>query len=95
MTARNEIKVFFEKFLKEESLKYRLINTYSSPTRLTVLIKDVPEKIKIAKHGLTPNLVLSRQLDDDTADHILKKKMIKVNSILSNLNQKKHCLKIY
>ena len=30
----------------------------------------------LAKHGLTPNLVLSRQLDDDTADHILKKKMI-------------------
>ena len=47
INARNEIKVFFEKFLKEESLKYRLINTYSSPTRLTVLIKDVPEKIKI------------------------------------------------
>ena len=30
----------------------------------------------LAENGLTPNLVLSRQLDDDTADHILKKKMI-------------------
>ena len=30
----------------------------------------------LAKHGLTPNLVLSRQLDDATADHILKRKMI-------------------
>ena len=30
----------------------------------------------LAKHGLTPNLVLSRQLDDDRQDHILKFKMI-------------------
>ena len=30
----------------------------------------------LAKHGLTPNLVLSRQLDDDRADHILKYKMM-------------------
>ena len=30
----------------------------------------------LAKHGLTPNLVLSRQLDDNREDHILKFKMI-------------------
>ena len=30
----------------------------------------------LAKHELTPNLVLSRQLDDDREDHILKFKMI-------------------
>ena len=30
----------------------------------------------LAKHGLTPNLVLSRQLDDDRADHELKFKML-------------------
>ena len=30
----------------------------------------------LAKHGLTPNLVLSRQLDDDRADDILKYKMM-------------------
>ena len=30
----------------------------------------------LAKHGLTPNLVLSRQLDDSRADHILKYKMM-------------------
>ena len=47
INARNEIKALFEKFLNEESLKYKSINTYSSPTRLIVLIKDIPEKIKI------------------------------------------------
>src|SRR6056300_1571652 len=30
----------------------------------------------LAKHGLTPNLVLSRQLDDDRADDQLKFKML-------------------
>ena len=30
----------------------------------------------LAKHRLTPNLVLSRQLDDTRADHILKYKMM-------------------
>ena len=47
INARIQIKALFEKFLKEESLKYKLINSYSSPTRLTVLIKDIPEKIKV------------------------------------------------
>ena len=31
----------------------------------------------LAKWDLTPNLVLSRQLDDDTADDLLKRKMIR------------------
>tara|TARA_B110000285_G_C14792249_1_gene453556 strand:+ start:102 stop:608 length:507 start_codon:yes stop_codon:yes gene_type:complete len=46
----------------------------------------------LAKHGLTPNLVLSRQLDDDTADHILKKKMI---GKLLNLKPFKDCETIF
>ena len=41
---------------------------------------------------LTPNLVLSRQLEDDTADHILKKKMI---SKLLNLKPFKDCETIF
>ena len=46
----------------------------------------------LAEHGLTPNLVLSRQLDDDTADHILKKKMI---GKLLNLKPFKDCETIF
>ena len=55
----------------------------------------------LAKHGLTPNLVLSRQLDDDTADHILKRKMIsktlkkllneKLDGIIDSSNTKTYC----
>ena len=46
----------------------------------------------LAKHGLTPNLVLSRNLDDDTADHILKYKKKKK---LLNLKPFKDCETIF
>ena len=46
----------------------------------------------LAENGLTPNLVLSRQLDDDTADDILKRKMI---SKLLNLKPFKDCETIF
>ena len=46
----------------------------------------------LAKHELTPNLVLSRQLEDDTADHILKRKMI---SKLLNLKPFRDCETIF
>ena len=45
--ARNQIKQFFEKTFKEESIKYKEILTYSSPTRLTLVAKDLAEKVKI------------------------------------------------
>jgi glycyl-tRNA synthetase beta chain len=47
ISARKELKESLAKSFKEESLKYKSIFSYSSPTRLTVLIRDIPEKIKI------------------------------------------------
>ena len=47
INARNELKELLEKSLKAENLKYKLILSYSTPTRLTVLIKDIPEKTMI------------------------------------------------
>ncbi len=47
ISAREELKYFLEKSLKEEGLKYKSIFSFSSPTRLTILIKDMPEKIQI------------------------------------------------
>ena len=47
INAREELKSSLEKSFKEESLKYKSILCYSSPTRLTVSIKDIPEKVKI------------------------------------------------
>jgi len=45
--ARNQLKEFVEKPLKEDNIKYKDLLVYSSPTRLTLLIKDLAEKIKI------------------------------------------------
>ncbi len=47
ITARNQLKLFIEKFFDEKSIKYKDIQVFSSPTRLTLFTKDLPEKIKI------------------------------------------------
>ena len=45
--ARNQLKQFFEKSFEEESIKYKEILIYSSPTRLTLVAEGLAEKIKI------------------------------------------------
>ena len=45
--ARNQLKQFFEKSFEEESIKYKEILIYSSPTRLTLAVKDLADKIKV------------------------------------------------
>ena len=47
ISARKELKELIKNALIEESVSYKSIFSYSSPTRLVVLIKDIPEKIKI------------------------------------------------
>ena len=45
--ARSQIKQFVENSLKDNKIKYKELSVFSSPTRLTLLIKDLVEKIKI------------------------------------------------
>jgi glycyl-tRNA synthetase beta chain len=45
--ARNQLKQFFEKSFDEEGIKYKEILIYSSPTRLTLAVKNLAEKITI------------------------------------------------
>ena len=47
IAARSQIKQFIENTFEEESIKYKELSVYSSPTRLTLFIKDLAEKIKI------------------------------------------------
>ena len=47
INARKELETFIKKGLNEESLKFKSIISYSSPTRLAILIKEIPEKIQI------------------------------------------------
>ena len=45
--ARSQLKNFIENSFKEDNIKYKDLLVYSSPTRLTLYIKDLSEKIKI------------------------------------------------
>ena len=45
--AREELKQFIEKSLNQENVKYHNLLDYSSPTRLTIWIKGLPERITI------------------------------------------------
>ena len=44
--ARSQIKQLFENSFKENNIKYNDLSVYSSPTRLTLVIKNLTEKIK-------------------------------------------------
>ena len=46
IAARSQIKQIIEKFFKEDNVNYKEFSVYSSPTRLTIFIKDLDEKIK-------------------------------------------------
>ena len=47
IAARSQIKIFIENTFKEEKIGFKELLVYSSPTRLTLFIKDLTEKIKI------------------------------------------------
>ena len=47
IAARSQIKQLVENSLKEDNVKYKELSVYSSPTRLTLHIKDLNEKIQL------------------------------------------------
>jgi len=47
ISAREEIKQNLLKSLEEESIKYKSAEVFSTPTRLALLIRDLPSEIKI------------------------------------------------
>ena len=97
IAARSQIKHFFENTLKEENIKYKELKVFSSPTRLTLLINNLAEKIKTeAKEIKGPKVGSPHQVIQGfykpkmfLRKTLLKKKLIKENFILlkHNLNQ--------
>ena len=47
ISARSQIKEFIEKSFIENNLKFKELLVYSSPTRLTLIVKNLTEQIKI------------------------------------------------
>ena len=63
IAARSQIKQFIENTFEEENVKYKELLVFSSPTRLTLLIKDLIEKIKTeAKKIKGPKVGSPRQV---------------------------------
>ena len=54
ISARNQLKFLIENSLKENEIKFKDLQVYSSPTRLTLFVKGLPDKTKFWR-------VLSRQ----------------------------------
>ena len=80
--ARNQIKYIIEKFLKEEGIDYKNCIEYSSPNRLSVFIKNLPEKIKIKsaeikgpKVGVPENILRSFIKSHSASEQSLFKKV--------------------
>ncbi len=64
INARTQLKQQLEKSFKEEGIEYKDCLEYSSPTRLSIYLKGIPEKIKIKskevkgpKVGVTENIL--------------------------------------
>ncbi len=83
ISARSQIKQFIENSFKEQNIKYKNLSVYSSPTRLTLFIKDVPEKIKIeAKEIKGPKADSSNQVIQGflRAKNVSEKELIEKNT---------------
>ena len=85
INARNELKEKLEKSFKEESLKYKTIFCYSSPTRLTVLVKDIPEKIKIPSKEIRGPKV---GVLDEVFNSFVKSQNVNKNDVIEKENEK-------
>ena len=83
--ARSQLKHFFEKSFEEESIKYKEILIYSSPTRLTLAIKDLAEIIKIESKKIKGPKVGSQ---DQILQGFLKAKNISQSDLIEQETEK-------
>ncbi len=65
IAARSQVKEFIERSFKEDSIKYKELSIYSSPTRITLVVKDLPIQIKTGVKEIKGPRV-------DSSDQIIK-----------------------
>ena len=85
IAARNQLKQFFEKSFEEESIKYKEISIYSCPTRLTLVVKDLAEKIKIESKEIKGPKVGS---SDQILQGFMKAKNVSQNDLVEKETEK-------
>ena len=90
INARIQLKQQIERSLGEKGIKYKECFEYSTPTRLSIYIKDLPEKIKIkAKEVKGPKVGVPEKIlqgftksRNVSEKDLFKKKQKKVNFTL-------------
>ena len=83
--ARNQLKQFFERSFQEASIKYKEISIYSSPTRLTLVVKDLAKEIKIESKEIKGPKVGST---DQVLQGFMKAKNISQNNLVEKETEK-------
>ena len=87
INARNELQEKIKNLLLEENLKFNSLHSFSSPTRLTILLKGFSEKIKIPsrevrgpKVGVMDDIINNfLKAHDSNRKYLLEKKSDKGN----------------
>ena len=106
ISARKKLKENIENSLKEENLKNTKITAYSTPTRLSIIIKNIPEFIKISgkeirgpKVGVIEDILNNQQsitgqyLSGKKGIAIPKKRTKKSSAYVSIINASENNLK--
>ena len=85
INARNNLLEKIQTSLKDENLKFGSLRVFSSPTRLTILLKDFSEKIKIpAKEIKGPKVGVI----DDIVNNFLKAHQSSRKDLIEKKNDK-------
>ena len=85
VNARNYLQEKIQNSLKEENLRFGFLSAFSSPTRLTILLKDFSEKIKIpAKEIRGPKVGVI----DDIVNNFLKAHQSSRKDLMEKHNEK-------
>ena len=82
ISARNQFKKLLSEELSLLNINYKSFDVFSTPTRMTILINDLPNKIKIPPHEIKgPKLGVPQNVIENFAkskeinlNHLVKKK---------------------
>jgi len=85
INARKEVKQSFEKQLEEEGIKSNFLLEYSSPTRLVMLIKNLPEKVKVSPKEIKGPKV---GVPDSVLESFIKSQNVSKKQIFEKENEK-------
>ena len=85
ISARNELKENIKNCLNDEGLKYKSVASYSTPTRLVILIKEISEKIKIPEKEIKGPKV---GVEEDILNSFLRAKNVSKKDVFEKENEK-------